>query len=301
MAFPFTIPSAVGNYDIKGQPRWRRPDVEHVDYRIALLEARTEELPRWYPRQGQKAAAEVDIFDIVHGLSQRVEAQFQRDWSFLPSIWNVLFRTRVNTGQGLALRSRAGDDPPDCGREQDAAAAAAKCLKLLNTGSYVTQGGKRRRIDGDVAKLEYAEGLTRTERHLLRDMRFRTRSIPGTQEVRRMMGHLGFWASVVYGSQTFMTISLSERHNYLAVRLARYRRNDPYMEKPASDCEAAGARRHERDWMGWNEPSLCPGDVDTLELDIPGYDLWKLMLSSYNVLLLARAPHIFVNIPGRHC
>ena len=67
------------------------------------------------------------------------------------------------------------------------------------------------------------------------------------------------------------------------------------MEKPAPDCEAAGARRHERDWMGWNEPSLCPGDMDALEFDIPGYDLRKLMLAR-NPLAAANAFSVYVRV-----
>ena len=51
------------------------------------------------------------------------------------------------------------------------------------------------------------------------------------------MGHLIFWSTVVYGNGIFMTVSPGERHNYLAIRLSRYRRNDPFMHAPGEDGE----------------------------------------------------------------
>ena len=73
----------------------------------------------------------------------------------------------------------------------------------------------------------FAEGITPIQRRLLADFRFRTGMVPGTQEIRTKIGHIGFWASVVYGNGIFMTVSPSERHNYIAVRLSRYRSSDP--------------------------------------------------------------------------
>ena len=64
--------------------------------------------------------------------------------------------------------------------------------------------------------------------------------MPGTQEIRKQKGHLGVWASVVYGKGVFMTFSSGERHNYLAIRLSRYRQEDPFM---SADVEAAREQR----------------------------------------------------------
>ena len=45
---------------------------------------------------------------------------------------------------------------------------------------------------------------------------------------------------VVYGQGIFVTISPGERHNYLAIRLSRYRARDPYM----AHSQEGGSERH---------------------------------------------------------
>ena len=109
--------------------------------------------------------------------------------------------------------------------------AAAALVQKLEHGSYLHQG-KRRKINCDFTKLLFAEHLTDLQRRLLADFRFRCRAIPGTQEIRTKIGRIGVWASVVYGNGIFMTVSPGERHNYLAIRLSRYRVFDPYMDEP---------------------------------------------------------------------
>ena len=60
--------------------------------------------------------------------------------------------------------------------------------------------GKRRKINGDFSKLLFAEHITPMQRKLLSDFRFRCQAVPGTQGIRKTIGHLGFWASVMYGN-----------------------------------------------------------------------------------------------------
>ena len=114
--------------------------------------------------------------------------------------------------------------------------------------------GKRRKIQGDFTKLMFAENLSSLQKRLLADFRFRCSALPGTQEIRSKIGQLGFWASVVYGNGIFMTVSPSERHNYLAIRLSRYRAHDPLVEE-----------RHQP-WIGSNAPSLEPHGTDQFEV-----------------------------------
>ena len=97
IAAPFTMSLPVGGYDVWGQPRWRRP----------------------------ADAARVQLADLVRGLPRRVEAQFRRHWSFVPMLWNLYFRERVNLGQSLALKSRPALSAPLAVSEEDAAMAAA--------------------------------------------------------------------------------------------------------------------------------------------------------------------------------
>ena len=162
------------------------------------------------------------LFDLTRGLPQRIEGQYRRHWGFAPALWNLYFRECVNLGASLKVKREIKASTPHDTVEQDAAQAAAGLVKILESGSY-TVNGKRRKINGDFTKLIMADNLTNLQRRLLCDFRFRTKSIPGTAEIRTKIGHLGFWASVVYGNGIFMTISPGERHNYLAIRLSRYR------------------------------------------------------------------------------
>ena len=97
MAHPFTLPFAVGGCDIPGQARWRRPEY-------------TQEIPPpvleldnawWDQHSGEKigSAAYVRIFDIVRGLSQRVEGQYRRHWGFIPGLWNFYFVKKSSWGE----------------------------------------------------------------------------------------------------------------------------------------------------------------------------------------------------------
>ena len=73
----------------------------------------------------------------------------------------------------------------------------------------------------------------------------------------------------MYGQGIFMTISPGERHNYLAIRLSRYRSRDP--------CITHGDTLGEADWTGTDKPSLRAADDDVFEIEVPGYDLRRLI------------------------
>ena len=120
-----------------------------------------------------------------------------------------------------------------------------------------------------MSKLLYAEDLTQQQRRILADFNFRTRSLPGTQCIRTKIYHTCFWGQVVYGNGIFMTISPGERHNYLAIKLSRYHGQDPFIL-----CSATPA---ERERIGPDAPSLMPLSDDVFEMNVPGYDLRKLI------------------------
>ena len=154
--------------------------------------------------------------------------------------------------------------------ETDMAQAAAGLYHKLEHGSYL-HNGKRRKIAGDVSKLMFAQDLTQQQRTLLADVRFRCAAVPGTQDIRVKIGRVGFWASVFYGNGIFMNVSPGERHNYLAIRMSRYRGDDPFVASSSANAQA------QRSWIGQNRPSLEPSDDDTFEMEIPGYDLRRLV------------------------
>ena len=113
----------------------------------------------------------------------------------------------------------------------------------------------------------FAEILSAWQKGLLADFRFRCSAIPGTYEIRAKIDHLGFWASVLYGNCIFMTVPPGERHNYLAIRMSPYRGDDPY----ADDAH--------RPWTSEGKPRLHPDLHDYFGVDIPGYDLRRIMLA----------------------
>ena len=76
---------------------------------------------------------------------------------------------------------------------------------------------------------------------------------------------------VVYGLPAFLTFTPSERHSGLTVRLSRYRRNDPGINIGNPDFGS---------WIGYDKPSLFANnnnDEETVEFDVPDYDLRRLM------------------------
>ena len=104
------------------------------------------------------------------------------------------------------MKSSASVQSTAAAADTDAAIAAAELLKKLDTGYYMDRG-KRRKINGDYSKLIFAKNLSKLQRKLLADFRFRCSALPGTLEIRVKIGHLGFWGSVVYGNGIFITIS----------------------------------------------------------------------------------------------
>ena len=81
----------------------------------------------------------------------------------------------------------------------------------------------KRMINHDVSKLQYATGLTRTQRDIVRDLCFLSSKQPGTQQIRLMIGHALFGARVEFGEPLFITVSPSSRHSGMVLRLSRYR------------------------------------------------------------------------------
>ena len=218
--FNMTLPWFVGGPDLKGRERFRRvsddaPEVSHNTF--------TRMLPR------------------------RVEAQIRWDWDLIPSVWGLNFATMVNTGASLSIQRTLRRSSGEETQERDIAEAAAKVYKLLWEGEYIRADGVRQRVQGDTAKILDAIGLTATQRALVQNYRFMSARIPGTRQVRRSINHLVFSSRVVYGLPVFMTITPSERHSMLMIRLIRYRLLDPAIR--IANPEFAR-------WAGCNSPSL---------------------------------------------
>jgi hypothetical protein len=123
MAFPFTIPVAVGSYDVKGKDKWRRGKPCEEDFE----------------------ANEVLLSDITRSLPQRIEGQFRRHWGFVPATWNLYFREQLNTGVSLSTTSRGAASQPCADVEQDAALAAGQLYEKLHGGTYKNTGRTKKK------------------------------------------------------------------------------------------------------------------------------------------------------------
>ena len=93
MAFPFTMPIAVGGYDVPNAARWRRPEDEDFPYPRQVFSGWLDSLGDEHAEV--RPACEVRLFDITRGLPQRIEGQYRRHWGFTPALWNLYFRERV--------------------------------------------------------------------------------------------------------------------------------------------------------------------------------------------------------------
>ena len=75
--------------------------------------------------------------------------------------------------------------------------------------------------------LPHAQGLSNFERKIARELVHLGGKLPGTQQLRRVMGHRQFGARVEYGDCLFLTVSPNEQRSALVLRLSRYRQKDP--------------------------------------------------------------------------
>ena len=128
--------------------------------------------------------------------------------------------------------------------------SAAQLYQQLAKGYWLDARGKRRRINHDFTKLQYAEHITEMQKDLIRDMVFLSKKFPGTQQVRLLIGHKLFGASIQYGVPLFWTISPSARHSGLCIRLSRFCKDDLYVTLP--NAKGYGFRR----WIGEIAPSI---------------------------------------------
>ena len=103
--------------------------------------------------------------------------------------------------------------------------------------------------------------------------------LPGTREARRALRNKLYSAHIVYGTSLFGSLTPSHRHSGLTLRLMRFRRNDPFMSltKP---CACVGKCRHQTEWQKWigkSSPSLDVSCHECTEVDLPEYDVRKVM------------------------
>eukprot|EP00973_Karenia_brevis_P091800 12409175-Karenia_brevis.AAC.1 len=139
--------------------------------------------------------------------------------------------------------------------------AVGRLQDKLCKGVY---GRGRRPINGDLTKLPLAVGLDSTEKQIVANITGVTATLSGCQETRRQMGHVFASAPLMYGHGLFLTISPSERHSGLTLRLSRHRKDDPLLSRGHATEDVERRRLASQSW-----PSL----FSDIEIDLPGFDM----------------------------
>ena len=114
-----------------------------------------------------------------------------------------------------ALRRGAGEEDTD----ESIGDATNRIYKLLHTGEYEDALGRRVPVRGGISKIMKIIGLKNTEKALLHNFHFMLSRIPGTRQIRNSIRHIIFSSRIFYGVSVFMTLTPSERHSGLAIRL----------------------------------------------------------------------------------
>jgi hypothetical protein len=213
--------------------------------------------------------------------ASRVEYNIRSDWDLLPGMWTLNFASKVNTMVSMSMQRclRRGTGPADRLTDRAISLATERLYTMLWKGECEMSGGggQRIKINGDLAKLPHAVGLTDIERALIQNYHFMSSMLAGTRQVRRKIRNLLFSSLVVYGTPVFLTFSPSERHSGVAIRLYRGRRNDPAYTSSTHDAKDF------KDFIGYNTPSLQPGPRadaeggESVVIELPEYDLRRLI------------------------
>ena len=283
---PFVIPRMVSGADFREEAEpWRRQ--------------RFEDAPR------------VPVQAFVQGFARRVEAACRTDWTALPILRSVSHKYSAEHTMSTLANF--------CGRKgwtTDTSAvefvkAAQSLYRHLKDGT-IGQGVHRVPVAGDTSKLPLANGLTPLEKRLAWAQHFLAQHMPGSQQLRQVMGHCHFGARIVYGDCLFFTISPNEQHSCLTLRLSRFRKNDPYIKyKDAiwrrlsqQDFPALERKRRKTGTScgsskyGWSCGSAISGKKNEMdiEIELPEYDIRKLatgrdplaVIEAYRVQIILR-------------
>ena len=244
---------------------------------------------------GDPNAPRVDIHQWAAGMTRRAEAQFRRDWTFIFTLWNYLFRTMVNLQKNAYVYAVPdGKGGKRMLTNKEIAEAARELLKALAHGKYRDISGVFKAVNKDFTKLRYVPELSDAARRLLDNIEARSRNIPGTHEVRKIMRQQTHAYRVCHGTSLFVTFSPSERDTTLMLKLARARQGDPAVSADENKIFQS-RQKPELDVEFYN---LSP---EELVQALPDYDERKKILArdplacaeGFQTLVLLTLRHIF--------
>jgi hypothetical protein len=169
------------------------------------------------------------VQEFTAGFARRVEAQCRTDWTALPIIRSVAYKFQAEHTMGVIAPFYGKKDSATNTSAIDYVKALQNLYHHLHNG-FTGKGVHRVPIAGDTTRLPYADGWKPLEKRLALAQNFLAKNLPGSQQLRRLMGHSQFGARVVYGDCIFFTLLPNEQHDAWVLRLSRFRRNDPYVK-----------------------------------------------------------------------
>ena len=244
--FPLTLPWCVGGPDFP-----RRGVARH--------------------RRTYEDAPPVSMDDFTAMTACRAEYQMRADWDLNPGILSLAFAFKVNLSSSLGIRNYMAKNEHGDIKDADIAKATQNIYNLLWNGEYLDGANRRLKVNGDVSKLPHIIGLQPTEKAMIRNYQFMSSRIAGTRQVRARIRHIVFSSRVSYGNPVFVTITPSERHSGLMIRLFRGRQNDPAFSTIAKELQP---------WIGRSVPSMKPSEGhEEAAIELPEYDIRRLISS----------------------
>ena len=198
--FNLTLPKQVGGPDFpgSGKQRWRR---------------RFEDAPI------------LSLSRYTSMMAKRVESQVRWDWDLVPGLHSLSFASKVNLSVGIALAKSLKQlkEAQEEASDTHIGLAMKRLYELLHTGEYIDAKGQRKPIKGDISKLHKVLGLSPLQTAVIRNMFFMSARLPGTRQIRKMIGHLLTAGRVVYGCPVFTDFNL--RQDDLATNMHTYNKN----------------------------------------------------------------------------
>ena len=191
-------------------------------------------------RQPRRRAVAVELAEFTELMGQRVEHQFGGDWCFSYVRWNYWFGQQLHRARGLSLRRIGGGEDGEGELRGEVLKNAACEISAGLSGKYLGSDGQMRPVGGDLNKVAYVPGLSQEALRLLQEARHIMGKLPGTSGVRTLARYRAKAMQVAYGAPVFVTLSPAEKHNYLMLRLARWRRTDPAVVQDPSLQKVAG-------------------------------------------------------------
>ena len=151
--------------------------------------------------------------------ARRVESNIKTDWNLVPAQRNLTTKWDALCGDDVACKHTVDQSKAGNVLAAELIQGATQLYEKLAKGYWVDPQGKKRRINHDFTKLQYAEKLTKMQQDMIRDMVFLSKKFPGTQQVRLLINKALFGTNIQYGMPLFWTISSSAKYSGIYLRL----------------------------------------------------------------------------------